>query len=124
LISIRLTPTIGLDLSVTILYSSICNISCSIWYQINGIEQFIERFPEVEEVIILPHEKPKGKELTEQQKEENRTFSSQGVKCEHAIGGIKRYKAISDIYRNRVTNFDDHLMLTAAGLWNFYLEAA
>lgn len=74
--------------------------------------------------IHLPHKKPKGKELTEQQKEENRTFSSQRVKCEHAIGGIKRYRAVSDIYRNRVTNFDDHLMLTAAGLWNFYLGAA
>ena len=24
------------------------------------------------------------------------------------------------MYRNRVPNFDDHLMLVAAGLWNFY----
>jgi hypothetical protein len=30
----------------------------------------------------------------------------------------------SDIYRNRLSNFDDRLMLTACGLWNFYLEAA
>jgi len=37
---------------------------------------------------------------------------------------LKRYGAVSAIYRNRVTDFDDHLMLTAAGLWNFYLEAA
>ncbi len=27
-------------------------------------------------------------------------------------------------YRNRVSDFDDRLMLTATGLWNFYLEAA
>ncbi|PZO50566.1 MAG: transposase, partial [Phormidesmis priestleyi] len=27
-------------------------------------------------------------------------------------------------YRNRVTNFDDRLMLNATGLWNFYLDAA
>ena len=27
-------------------------------------------------------------------------------------------------YRNRVTDFDDRLMLNATGLWNFYLEAA
>ena len=38
--------------------------------------------------------------------------------------GIKRYNAVSAIYRNRVPDFDDRLMLTSAGLWNFYLEAA
>jgi DDE superfamily endonuclease/Helix-turn-helix of DDE superfamily endonuclease len=74
--------------------------------------------------IHLPHKKPKGQELTKRQKRENRAFSSRRVKCEHAIGGIKRYNAVSSIYRNRVPDFDDRLMLTAAGLWNFYLEAA
>lgn len=31
--------------------------------------------------IHLPHKKPKGKELSEQQKAENREFSRQRVKC-------------------------------------------
>jgi hypothetical protein len=44
--------------------------------------------------------------------------------CEHAHAGIKRYNAASAVYRNRVTDFDDRLMLVAAGLWNFYLDAA
>jgi hypothetical protein len=35
---------------------------------------------------------------------------------------MKRYNAVSAIYRNRLPDFDDHLMLTAAGLWNFYLK--
>jgi hypothetical protein len=74
--------------------------------------------------IHLPHKKPKGKELSAEQKEENRVFSRERVKCEHAIGGMKRYRSVAEIYRNRVLNFDDRLMLTAAGLWNFYLEAA
>jgi hypothetical protein len=74
--------------------------------------------------IHLPHKKPRGKELTEQQKQENKEFSAQRVVCEHAHAGMKRYGAVSVLYRNRVTDFDDHLMLTAAGLWNFYLEAA
>ena len=74
--------------------------------------------------IHLPHKKPRGKELNEVQKQENKEFSSQQVVCEHAHAGIKRYNAVTAIYRNRVPNFDDHLMLTAAGLWNFYLEAA
>jgi hypothetical protein len=74
--------------------------------------------------IHLPHKKPKGKQLSEQQKQENREFSRQRVKCEHAHAGIKRYNAVTAVYRNRVPDFDDHLMLTAAGLWNFYLDAA
>jgi hypothetical protein len=76
------------------------------------------------ENIHLPHKKPKGKELTEQQKQENREFSRQRVKCEHAHAGIKRYNSVSAVYRNRVTDFDDRLMLVAAGLWNLYLDAA
>jgi hypothetical protein len=74
--------------------------------------------------IQLPHKKPKGKELSEQQKQENREFSRQRVKCEHAHAGIKRYRSVADVYRNRVADFDDCLMLNAAGLWNWYLDAA
>ncbi|NJR51065.1 MAG: transposase [Leptolyngbyaceae cyanobacterium CSU_1_3] len=74
--------------------------------------------------IHLPHRKPKGKELSDQQKQENKEFSRQRVACEHAHAGMKRDNAVSAIYRNRVPDFDDRLMLTAAGLWNFYLEAS
>jgi hypothetical protein len=74
--------------------------------------------------IHLPHKKPRGKELSDQQKQENQAFSRQRVVCEHAHAGIKRYNAVSAIYRNRVPDFDDRLMLTAAGLWNFYLAVA
>jgi DDE superfamily endonuclease/Helix-turn-helix of DDE superfamily endonuclease len=74
--------------------------------------------------IHLPHKKPRGQELSDQQKQENRDLSRQRVKCEHAHAGIKRYNAVTDVYRNRVPDFDDRLMLNAAGLWNFYLDAA
>lgn len=74
--------------------------------------------------VHLPHKKLEGKELTQQQKQENREFSRQRVVCEHAHAGIKRYRAVTDVYRNRVPDFDDRLMLNAVGLWNFYLDAA
>jgi len=74
--------------------------------------------------VHLPHKKPRGKELTEEQKQENREFSSQRVKCEHAHAGMKRYNSVTAVYRNHVRDFDDHLMLNAAGLWNFYLDAS
>ena len=74
--------------------------------------------------IRLPHRKPKGGELSDQQRQENRALSQSRVVCENAFAGVKRYNAVSAIYRNRKVEFDDHLMLTAAGLWNFYLIAA
>jgi hypothetical protein len=74
--------------------------------------------------IHLPHRKPKGAELSCEQKGENRALSQSRVVCENALAGVKRYNAVSAIYRNRKAEFDDHLMLTAAGLWNFYLIAA
>jgi hypothetical protein len=76
------------------------------------------------ENIRLPHKKPRGQELSDQQQQENQEFSRQRVKCEHAHAGIKRYQSVSSVYRNRVPDFDDRLMLTATGLWNFYLDAA
>lgn len=74
--------------------------------------------------VHLPHKKPRGKELTEIQKEENREFSQRRVVCEHAHAGIKRCRSVTDVYRNRVPDFDDRLMLNATGLWNYYLETA
>jgi hypothetical protein len=74
--------------------------------------------------VQIPHKKPKGGELSETQKEENRALSRSRVLCENAFSGVKRYRAVSDVYRNRKPDFDDDLMLTAAGLWNYYLEAA
>jgi hypothetical protein len=76
------------------------------------------------ENIELPHKKPRGGQLSDEQKAENRAFSGERVVVEHAFGGTKRYGAAAHIYRNRKQDFDDHLMLTSAGLWNFYLKAA
>lgn len=74
--------------------------------------------------IHIPHKKTKGGELTEEQKADNRALSQSRVVCENAFAGVKRYGAVSAIYRNRIEEFDDYLMLTATGLWNFYLIAA
>jgi hypothetical protein len=65
--------------------------------------------------LHIPHKKPRGGELTDEQKQENRTLSQSRVVCENAFAGIKRDGAVSAIYRNRIQDFDDHLMLTAAG---------
>lgn len=64
----------------------------------------------------------KNNPLSANQKQNNRVISAFRIPVEHAIGGMKRMNAASDIWRNRIPGLDDHVMLISAGLWNFYLE--
>lgn len=74
--------------------------------------------------VHMPHKKPKGKELSEEQKSENTVISSFRVVVENAIGGIKRLKSLTDVYRNRKKDSDDTLMNIGCGIWNFHLKKA
>jgi len=58
---------------------------------------------------------------SEQEKAENKAISSIRVKVEHAIGGIKRYRILTDVFRNKRKNFNDTCMILACGLWNYHL---
>jgi hypothetical protein len=69
--------------------------------------------------IQQPTKKPRGKELSPEQKEENRTISTQRVSIEHSIGGIKIFQITSAIFRNIKAGFDDLVMETVSGLFNF-----
>lgn len=71
---------------------------------------------------LMPHKATKKNPLTEEQKQENRLISSFRIVAEHAIAGIKRLRAVSDIYRNKKANMDDRFMLLAAGIWNYHLQ--
>jgi len=73
-------------------------------------------------VIHQPQKKPKGGELTLAQKEQNQLLSRQRIGVEHAIGGLKVYHIVRDIYRNHKQNFDDLIMETACGLFNLRLD--
>lgn len=70
---------------------------------------------------LIPKKKPRGGELTEDDKAMNRLISSVRIGVEHAIGGMKRFRAVSDIYRNK-NGWDDALVNVAAGLWNFHVQ--
>ena len=74
--------------------------------------------------VETSHKKPRGGTLTDTQKEENRALAKERVVVEHAFSGLKRYRIAREVYRNRIHDFDDRSMVTAAGLWNFYLMAA
>lgn len=71
---------------------------------------------------VMPMKATKKKPLTDEQKQNNRTIACIRVLSEHAIGGMKRLKAASDVYRNRLPNLDDTFTFLAAGLWNFHLQ--
>ena len=70
---------------------------------------------------LIPKKKPRGGVLTEADKALNRLISSARMAVEHAIGGIKRFRCVSDIYRNK-NGFDDRLVNVAAGLWNLHIQ--
>ena len=74
--------------------------------------------------VEVPLKKPRGGQLSDDQKADNRALASERVVCEHSFAGLKRYGIAHQVYRNRIEGFDDRSMVTAAGLWNFYLEAA
>jgi len=72
--------------------------------------------------VFLPHKKPKGGDLTSEQKAINKDQASKRVKIEHCIGGMKRYRILSD--RLRVHNFSGYndILEVCAALWNFYIS--
>jgi hypothetical protein len=72
--------------------------------------------------VRMPSKKPKGKELTEEQKRENREISSYRILVEHAIGGIKKCRIVKDRFRCTKYGFDDLVMLIACGLHNFRIS--
>jgi flagellar biosynthesis chaperone FliJ len=70
-------------------------------------------------LIRQPIKKPKGKELTEQQKQYNRYISQVRVRVEHAIGSMKRYRIVKDECRLRKNKFVHSILHTCAALHNF-----
>jgi hypothetical protein len=73
-------------------------------------------------IVVMPKKKPKGKELTDYEREQNKTISGIRILSEHAIGGIKRLRIITDKFRNKKDEFNDKVMYLACGLWNYQLE--
>ena len=69
-----------------------------------------------------PKKKPKGGELTPQEKERNAAISSQRIGVEHSIGGVKVYHIVHDVFRNMRQGFDDLVMETACGLHNLRVD--
>lgn len=71
--------------------------------------------------ISIPARKPRTRDLTDVQRARNKKKSGVRVLVEHAIGGIKRFGIVSQVFRNKKEGFDDQAMLISSGLWNYHL---
>jgi hypothetical protein len=69
-----------------------------------------------------PRKKPKGRELTAEQKEQNHLISSIRIVIEHIIAGIKRCRIVKDLFRNTKAKYDDLVMEIACALHNFRVD--
>jgi DDE superfamily endonuclease len=69
-------------------------------------------------MIKQPKKKPRGGELTAEEKEANREFSRVRVVIEHLISGAKRLRIIKEEMRLKVANISDDLMEIACGIHN------
>jgi len=69
--------------------------------------------------VTTPLKKPRGGELTEEEKACNRRLSQQRVVVENALCGTKVHRIVHDPFRGRREGFDDRAMLVAVGLHNF-----
>jgi DDE superfamily endonuclease len=68
----------------------------------------------------MPKKKSKKHPLTKEDKQNNRKLSSQRVLNENVIGNLKRFKILSDRYRNRRKRFSLRFNLIA-GIYNLEL---
>jgi len=59
--------------------------------------------------------------FTDEQKVHNKKVSSVRVRVEHAFGGLKRYRFLSDRLRCRNAKLYSRVAGVCAGLWNFNL---
>ena len=67
---------------------------------------------------LLPKKRSKNHPLTKQQRKENREISSKRIFVEHAIRFVKRFRILSEPYRNRRKRFSLRFSLIA-GICNF-----
>lgn len=71
---------------------------------------------------LLPKKRSKGKALSKEEKRMNRVISSERALNENVIGRLKRFKILTDKYRNRRRRFGLRFNLIA-GIHNWEANA-
>lgn len=92
-----------------------------VWVDL-GFLGIVKDYPRLR--VVIPHKSSKKHPLTPAQKAENRVIRAFRVRAEHAIAGVKRFRCLTDAYRNKGVVLADNFMLIACGLWNYHLLPA
>ena len=97
-----------------------------IWLDL-GYVGFEKDYPADE--VQIPIKRPRRKkktdpkiELTEKEKTHNKNVGSKRIYVEHAIGGLKRFRFLSDRLRCRNIQFHSTVLGVCAGIRNFQLK--
>jgi hypothetical protein len=69
--------------------------------------------------IIQPTKKPRGRELTPEQKEDNREIARRRVRIEHVNSSVKRCRMLKETIRMWKAGIRDMVMEIGCGLHNF-----
>ena len=72
--------------------------------------------------VMMPIKKPKGKNLTQKQKDKNRKFSSERVLIENVIGSIKIMRIAKEKCRSSSPKIRDEFMFLATSMHNFRVK--
>ena len=73
-------------------------------------------FPE--QMSALPYKKKKNQELSQEEKDYNKIYSKKRIVIEHTICRLKKYRIMSDIFRNRLRKYN-RISDIVAGLVNY-----
>jgi len=68
---------------------------------------------------IIPNKKPKGKDLTEKQRRQNRNRARDRMPVEHSIRGVKMFRRIGELVTIKSDDFLYNVLLASANLYNF-----
>ena len=86
--------------------------------EVNGItDSGYTGIQKIQSRTKLPKKKRKGKALSKEEKKENQIIASERVANENVIGCLKRFKILSDRYRNRRKRFGLRFNLIS-GIYN------
>jgi hypothetical protein len=87
-------------------------------YQDMGFQGFSVRDVQIEQ----PTKKPRGGELSKEQKGENRRIASEKMRIEHVMASVKRCRIVKDKIRSWHNQVRDVVMVIACGLHNLRIR--
>ena len=79
-----------------------------------GIEK---DFPE--QLSVLPYRKKKNLDLSQEEKEYNKFYSKKRIVIEHTICRLKKYRILSDVFRNKLMKKYNKVSDIVTGLVNY-----